>query len=87
MAYELELPQTSRIHPVFHVSLLRRRMGNEIVQATPLPPLSEQGQPIVEPEEVLATRSVLNKGRDQEQVLVKWRHLSAENATWEAVAE
>ncbi|KAG6433251.1 hypothetical protein SASPL_104859 [Salvia splendens] len=87
VAYELELPQTSRIHPMFHVSLLQRRMGNKVVQATPLPPLSKQGRPIIEPEEILAARSILRNGKDQEQVLVKWCHLSAEDATWETVAE
>ena len=44
VAYELELPQGSRIHNVFHVSCLKRAIGQHITPLEVLPPLGEEGQ-------------------------------------------
>lgn len=87
VAYQLELPEGSRIHPVFHVSLLRRRVGEAIIPVPTLPPYSLEGEPLVEPERVLAKRVVERNGSLVEEVLVQWNSLPADDATWEVSSD
>ncbi|KAH7567876.1 hypothetical protein JRO89_XS07G0172700 [Xanthoceras sorbifolium] len=56
VAYKLKLPQSSCIHPVFHVSLLKKKVGDSITTSTDLPPVAEDGQLILEPEAILDSR-------------------------------
>jgi hypothetical protein len=37
MAYKLELPSSSRVHPIFHVSFLNKVINNNIPVQTILP--------------------------------------------------
>ena len=52
MAYKLELPSSSRVHPIFHVSCLKKVIGNKIPVQTILPELDEEGKIILDPEVV-----------------------------------
>ena len=44
MAYKLELPASSRVHPVFHVSRLKKVISDKIPIQTILPKLDEEGK-------------------------------------------
>ncbi|KAJ0764722.1 putative nucleotidyltransferase, Ribonuclease H [Helianthus annuus] len=82
VAYKLELPATSKIHPVFHVSLLKKAVSG--AADTVLPPeleSTESNPPI--PTAVLASRSVKDGQASTEQWLVKWAGLPDEEASWE----
>ena len=57
MAYKLELPASSRVHPVFLVSFLKKATGENIPVETILPELDEEGKIILEPEVVMETRT------------------------------
>ena len=56
MAYKLELPASLRVHPVFHVSCLKKVIGNKIPVQTILLELDEEGKIILDPEVVAETR-------------------------------
>jgi hypothetical protein len=44
VSYELELPDGSQIHNVFHVSCLKKSVGQFISTSEELPPLDEEGK-------------------------------------------
>ena len=57
MAYKLELPASSRVHRVFHVSCLKKVIGENLPVQTILLELDEEGKIILEPEAVTETRT------------------------------
>ncbi|PNX77235.1 hypothetical protein L195_g033198, partial [Trifolium pratense] len=81
VAYKLKLPEGSRVHPVFHVSLLKKAVGN--YHEEELPDLLEESVEMYEPVTVLATRNVKQQDEEVKQVLTHWKGKSAEEATWE----
>ena len=77
------LPPGSRIHPVFHVSMLNKQVGEDQISSFVLPPISDDGDFILEPEAILDSRWVKRGSKIMEESLVKWKRLLAEDATWE----
>ena len=49
MAYKFELPASSRVHPIFHVSYLKKVIGDKLLVQMMLPELDEEGKIILEP--------------------------------------
>jgi hypothetical protein len=82
VAYQLKLPEGSRVHPVFHVSLLKKAVGN-YQEENDLPELEGERGVLIEPEEVLAWRTVQIQGENMDQVLIRWKDQMIEEATWE----
>jgi hypothetical protein len=56
ITYKLELPASSRVHPIFYVSCLKKVINNKIPVQTILPELDEEGKIILDPEVVTETR-------------------------------
>ena len=57
MAYKLELPASSWVPPVFHVSCLKKFISDKLPVQTILSELDEEGKIILEPEGVMETRT------------------------------
>jgi len=83
VAYRLALPRESKVHPVFHVSLLKKRYGDDTSISATLPPFSEDAGPLIEPLQILDYRWVKKGTKFATEALVQWKHLAPEDATWE----
>ena len=83
MAYKLEFPTSSRMHPVFHVSCLKKVIGDQLLVQRIFPELDEEGKIILEPEAVTETRTQQLRNRSISEYLIKWKNLPTEDSTWE----
>lgn len=83
VAYKLELHDHAKIHPVFHVSMLKKAV-KQSHQSQPLPPmLSEECELQVNPADILQCRD--DKDGNME-VLVQWEKLPSCENSWELAA-
>jgi hypothetical protein len=80
VAYKLELPTSSSIHPVFHVSQLKPSVKPSILVSPSLPPDNVDVQ---FPIQVMARRSISRGGHDVRQALVRWSGAEPALDTWE----
>jgi hypothetical protein len=80
-AYRLKLPETMKIHNVFHVSLLEPVFENPFIGREEDPPLPiiMDAEPEYEVEEILDSRLYNRKV----QYLVKWKGYQFSESTWE----
>jgi hypothetical protein len=73
VAYGLLLPAGSAIHPVFHVSQLKKMVSPRTTISSTLPDSASLYQV---PEAVLNSHMINKGGAEVQQVLVKWSHMS-----------
>ena len=84
VAYEFELPTGSRIHNIFHVSCLKKALGQQVTASEELPPIDDEGHLVLQPEAIIDTRERQLRSRTVKEYLVRWRNLPDEDATWES---
>lgn len=77
VAYKLKLPEETKVHNIFHVSLLKGRIKNKYTANPKFPDTDEY------PVAVLDTRKIKVRGHLEEEILVQWSNLLAGDATWE----
>ena len=87
VAYKIDLPSTSRIHPVFHLSNLKPFQGRDCSTALPLPNETILNKLVSLLVVVCATRTILRHYKLEHQILVQWSDAPPENATWEPFQE
>jgi len=84
VAYRLELPPSSQVHPVFHVSQLKKAVGAHHT-ITALPPSDSAMWSV--PEAILQRRLLRQGTSSIMQGLIKWSHLPESLATWEQLED
>jgi hypothetical protein len=80
VAYKLDLPASSSVHPIFHVSLLKKAVPAKHQVSSTLHDASVQLQ---FPVHVLDRRSITRGGASSDQVLVRWSDFDDVLSTWE----
>ncbi|KAL0285856.1 UNVERIFIED_CONTAM: Retrovirus-related Pol polyprotein from transposon [Sesamum calycinum] len=83
VAYRLALPPTSGIHPIFHVSLLKKKIGHKHTPTLNSPIFDQHGYYKVYPSQILARRLIARRNDLVPQVLVQCVNYSPSEATWE----
>ncbi|KAJ1700090.1 hypothetical protein LUZ63_008602 [Rhynchospora breviuscula] len=83
VAYKLNLPPNSSIHPVLHVSQLKGRVGTGQSVLPTLPLMSTDKPVFQEPDLILNRRLIKRRNLPVPQILVQWKNSPEEDATWE----
>ncbi|KAJ0026208.1 hypothetical protein Pint_07787 [Pistacia integerrima] len=87
VAYKLNLPEESRIYPVFHVSCLKKKLSPSVELSLNLPLLAANGTLAPKPDKVLQRRLKEKGNQARVEVLVQWKGTQPEDATWEDLDE
>ena len=85
-SYRLHLQAKSKLHPVFHVSQLRKGAPPTQVHEE-LPQVDDADPPHHVPDQVLQTHQVQRRHKTLERALIKWTGMPSSLATWENVEE
>lgn len=82
VAYKLQLHPNSQVHPVFHVSQLKKHIGMVPIQSF-MPDINENGLIRIEPIAILDKRLGRKVNHAEVYVLTQWSNTPREKATWE----
>jgi hypothetical protein len=81
----LLLLEGCRIHPVFHISQLKKHLGAKAIPQAQLPLVDIDGNILMQPEALLDRRLIPQNNESVVQWLIKWANLPDDAATWEDV--
>lgn len=86
VAYKLQLPTDAKVHPVFHVSQLKKCLTPNVTMGT-FPECDAQGLIAAEPVKLLERKVVKQQNRMGVFGLIQWSNGTEEDATWEDLAD
>ena len=82
-AYRLSLPEDWKIHPVFHVSLLKDWRTESLHEDQPIPSdAPEVEEPYYEVEKILRWRKIKRNKKIIKEYLVLWKGYPIEESSW-----
>lgn len=84
MAHKLKLPPSSVIHPVLHISQLKKKIGHLSAAQTQTPTTRPDDQVLAELIAVLGKMMIKRNNAATVEILVQWANLPPKEATWES---
>lgn len=81
IAYKLQLPETAQIHPVFHISHLKKHLGEHDIPLPHVPIVTDDGRLKTTPFAVMDKRVVQRNKSPMSQWLIHSENLAPTNAT------
>jgi len=87
VAYKLDLHEDAKIHPVVHVSQLKRHIPASTLVESDIAQLPSDASEILCPVKFSATRRLQKGSSSLFQVQVQWSHLPESMTTWEEVSD
>jgi hypothetical protein len=85
VAYKLQLPLASRIHPVVHVSQLKKGLKPTDEVSSTLPIALMRLHQVVQPKAVVGGRMIRRGSKMAPQIKVQWQGLPSSCDSWEPV--
>ena len=83
VSYKLELPESARIHPVIHVSPLKKALKPGVQASADLPLALLQDDVKVQPQRICDERFIRRGNKKVPQVLISWEGWPETCKTWE----
>ena len=87
VAYRLQLPDECRIHPVVHISQLKRRIPPSVAVDDDISAVPDDPMASVQPVHFLDSQMVKKGASNLSQIKVQWSRLPASLATWEEASD
>jgi len=87
VAYKLDLPPSAKIHPVVHVSQLKKHIPAATSVCPDLTTISTNPKALLVPEKFLDSKLVQRGSSAATLLLVHWSFLPPELATWEELQD
>jgi hypothetical protein len=85
VSYKLDLPESARIHPVIHVSQLKKAVKPGAVVSKNLPAALLSDDIAVKPQRIIGERAIKQGNKQVSQLLIQWEGWPEECSTWENV--